>query len=243
MERNYFLAARTESGLPRLITVAEITNEERQQFPYVLLIDLPYRALDNELPARGELDRVVAIEEKLIATLGKDVLHLGHITFQGKMKVAFASSQEVPPSLTVKTGFLKKQTYTVEARKDPSWAWFEYNMQLTPLEIEAARLRQIIQALTSHGDVPSKAREVEFFSYFPSRELAEKFVESVKPEGFQLEPSGIHCGDHEKRPYSAVLLKTTTVESDTLANTYVYLRKQAAEFDGEFDGCGCNVVL
>ncbi|MGI8923481.1 MAG: DUF695 domain-containing protein [Fimbriimonadales bacterium] len=221
--------------MPRLISVADVRSDKRERLPYAITVRLPYRAQENGLPAKGELGRVMDLEEKVMDALEPmGVLHLGHTTSNGEMKVFLYSREQVTELLTVKAGLLKKETLKLESRLDPDWSIYEMEMAPSEMEYERAKFHQLFEVLDGHGDVASKPREVDFKAIFSTETQRSAFMNDVAAEGFLPSPEPVWEGDDGK--FWCELIKTTSVEPDVICAETAYLRRKAELHGGEFDG-------
>ena len=242
MAQTFFQFSRLSNGIPYLVTVLEVNDQVKAMAPQLVTVEIPYTAREDGLPASGELSKALRVEGAIISLLGSDFLYLGHITHAGKVKVAFHSSRPASPSLTVKTGFLQKQTVLLETRLDPQWLWFESNMAPSSVEKEIGRNQELARTLAQHGDDPSKEREIDFFAHFGAKQNALTFVNQVITCGFILDPAGISETDDQPYPFTVSLKKPGKTEPYALAEACAYLRSEAEAQQGIFDGWGCGVV-
>jgi len=236
----YIIITREERGRPKLATTVDGIPPRFSQFEYVVVARLPYRELDNGLPAGTELSRVTNLEtqlEEALAPLG--AFHLGHITFNGAMQVAFLAPKGVPTELTVKTGLLRKEKIELDVRHDPSHTWFQTELAPTDMEVETFKNRQLHQTLAEHGDRSEAIRQVDFWAYFASAEQRASFVNAIVSNGYRITSENAAEGAYA---FGCQFAADSDVTPQTMATRCAFLRKEATGQNGDFDGWACPVV-
>ena len=167
----YDAFSRHEAGVPRILLVADIPQEIRDQYPYAVTTLLSYRARDNGLPLAGEFDRISALEGKIIHALRQSgYLHAGHITGNGNSRVVFYGPENGPALVEVKTGLLSKTKVELAYRHDPNWEIFRHELEPTEFEFETCRSRPLMTKLKEVGDNHATVRTVDFAAKFASNE-------------------------------------------------------------------------
>ncbi len=242
MEPTFYQFNRPNNGLPYLVTVRDVDGLTMSLTPHLVTAEIPFKARPDGLPDSGELSKALRIEDSIIAKLGSDFIYLGHITHSGNVKVVFHSSKAAPSNLVIKTGLLQKVTIELATRLDPQWLWFDANMAASPIEKEIGRNQALIQTLAQHGDVSSKERDIDFTSYFDTRDQAQTFADAVTANGFTLGKSGIYETDSPDQPFTVSLVKFGKAEPLALAQDCAFLRAQTEAQQGVFDGWGCGIV-
>lgn len=219
---------------------AEIVPDEFLLYPFLVLAKLAYEARENGLPAGKELSRVGRIEEALLEALRPHrAIDLGHITGNRVLVAAFAVGQPPPSSLTVKLGWLQKETIVLECKSDPTFSWYLSEMMPSEIEKEISISRMLLQKLVEMGDILERPRPVDFSVIFPTPETREAFLAVVLANGYRIgQPNWTSKGEEL---FWCEIVKETAIVPTTIAAHCVYLRKTAREHGGEFDGWATTV--
>jgi len=240
-EPSYFIFTREESGLPKILQLAEHKIGE-PNLQFVVIARLPFKTLNNGLPAQGELSRLSLIEDKLIKEfIPTGAIHLGHITFNGVMQVVFQSIAPLPPEITIKTGLLSKQVIPLDVRRDPNWSWYYSEMAPTPVEREWARNQQLFETLRKHNDHHATPRQVDFWAYFATAEERAKFLDAVTSQGYSL-TSESTAPTPSPLPFGCEFAIVTGIEPHAIAERCAALRAETDRLNGDFDGWACPVI-
>lgn len=242
MSAPYLLFSREEAGLPKIVTTVALNPEERPNLPFQVTARLPYQAKDNGLPVNDELNRVARIEDQLVEALKPlGGLHLGHITSAGAMLVAFRMPEKAPVEITVKTGLLRKEQVELISRHDPEWVWYETEMAPDEIESEMGRNQQLLITLQEHGDQHQKPRPVDFGAFFPTADARSAFLAAIHADGYRLTPVGIWEPEGTNSFWCEVVIETD-VQPRSIATRCAYLRRQARQQGGDFDGWATPIV-
>lgn len=238
-ERIYRSVIRKE--VPAIIQSAETTADERRACPYAVMFALPYRADARGLPDNSELDRVVAIEEKLMQQLqAVGHIHVGHVTAKGQMLVIFYCRAPINDPITVKTGLLSKATVTPDCRRDDHWSVFEEHLKISSMEVHLARNFALLSELKRHGDIHTTPRPVDFFAVFPSETARASFIAEISNRGYSY--SADKMGTAPDGTAVIEFVKHTPVEDSVISAICAELDEFARQAGGEFDGWACPVM-
>ncbi len=242
MEREYFFFVRDDGIKPRLITVAEIYQEDQESLSFAITVSLPYKERENGLPVDGELDRVCRIEDKIMEHVeSKGGLYVGHITFNGALKAVFYSPVRLESALKIKTGHLKSITISLEVRSDPSWHVYSLEMAPTTIEREQSTYRRLMKTLKDSGDDHSKSRTVDFAALFSNEHGRADFLKEAEKLGFEKSSTLKPLWTDDEGMFWCEMVKVSTLESNEIFECTSQLRKLANQFGGKFDGWACTV--
>ncbi|MBI1333891.1 MAG: hypothetical protein GC165_13540 [Armatimonadetes bacterium] len=89
--------------------------------------------------------------------------------------------------------------------------------------------------LQEHGDDGTKSRSVKHVAYFNTPEGIDGFSKYVQEAGYTLEESP------EKD--AVAFSNESSVVGEAFDESVQHLKEKAEEFDGQYDGWGCSVVL
>ncbi len=232
---------RTVDGDLHVVMAASVDPSLRSRYPYAITFLIRYAPSPNGLPTMPELNRLNNIEDKLGAALtSPQVIHVGHVTGAARCKIVFYSAAEIVGPITVKTSFLKKETFQAECRHDPNWTIYEAELEPTLMERETALNEPVLEKLEEHGDDLTKARKVDFAAHFPNPGQRAEFVAYMNAEGFSAGEQG--SWEPEPGDYWCDFTKQMPVDLESICLVTGTLRKKAAELGGEFDGWGCPLA-
>lgn len=247
MSQNFIVLRRGESNSLRSIAVIPQSSTPIPGYSFLVEIPLPYRQGANGFHAGNELERVYDIEEKLIEMLeSPNYIFVGHISRPGVTTIYFYSRIQPPKELTVKYKFLKKAVVSIECRPDSEWLFYKHELEPTKLEFHSFRNQGLHDVFEKQGDNPDLPRPVDFGCFFPSNESRIAFLSEAANLGFNLSSAGTWGGpDHPEEPqddYWCELVKSTSIQPDTIAQICVDLDDLCEKHNGEFDGWACPVA-
>lgn len=234
-EPTYVLFTREERGLPKLVSGVAKIPPHLDPLEYTVVARLPYREQTNGLQADGELSRVSRIEDQIeeaLTPLG--AFHLGHISFNGAMQVAFLAPEGIPTELNIQAGLLE-----LDVLHDPSHTWFQTEMSPTDVEFETSKNRTLHQTLAQHGDRSEAIRQVDFWAYFPTAEQRAAFLAAILASHYRLSSESEAEGAN---PFGCEFAADSDVSPETMAARCAFLRREAIQQNGDFDGWACPVV-
>lgn len=234
-EIEFVQMVREENGLPRIITVAAISQEELPGLDYVWTIRIPYEGDEVGLPSEDELNRLYSIEEQLVKEVGESAAFLGHIAFDGSIVVVFRSDSASPDEVKV-----KGETYQVFTREDAEWTWHEEYMVPTPLEYFISHNIDLKQTLTENGDNEDAVRPVDFACIFSTAEDRAAFLTAIAPFGYVLGEEG--TWEDEDGDSWCEVMHETAIDDLSIAECCVFVDGLATEHEGMFDGWASAVV-
>ncbi len=239
--------SRGESDNRRNIVTIPQETAPIPNFNFLISIPLPYKQAENGFHAGKELDRIYDLEEKLIETLeSPSCLFVGHVSRPGVTTIYFYSHSQLPTEITLKFSILKKAVVKVECRPDSEWLFYKHELEPTKLEFHAYRNLELHDVFTKQGDNPEAPRPVDFGLLFPTELNRNAFLQEAKPLGFTLSSAGIWGGpddlDNPQDDYWCEIVKTTSIEENTIAQICVDLDELSAKHSGELDGWACPVM-
>jgi|GEM_PF-3429038 len=244
MSQNFIVLRRGESNSLRSIAVIPQSSTPIPGYSFLVEIPLPYRQGANGFHAGNELERVYDIEEKLIEMLeSPNYIFVGHISRPGVTTIYFYSRIQPPKELTVKYKFLKKAVVSTECRPDSEWLFYKHELEPTKLELHSFRNQRLHDVFEKQGDNPDVSRPVDFGCLFPTKENRAAFLAEAESHGFKFDQAALEENPNEPDDdYWCELVKTTSIQPDTIAQICVDLDDLCEKHNGEFDGWACPVA-
>lgn len=215
--------------------------QELTHLAYVRLYMHHSRA--DGLSSQEEFDALVAIEDALEVQLCCERTgYVGRCTSDGCRDFYFYTSE--PGTWEQQVGAalkpFPKYDYETGTREDADWS--TYAKFLLPGEADRQRIKdfRVCETLERNGDQLIAEREIDHWSFFPSREAAEVFVAEVSPLGFQVRD--ISTDGSEPRPFRVQLWRSDVPSYAHISEVTTPLFEAARRHDGEYDGWECAVI-
>lgn len=97
--------------------------------------------------------------------------------------------------------------------------------------------QKVITELQKAGSNLNKPHKIEFFLYFPSKEIAQKNADTIKEEGFDVEVKAAAAGSD----WLCLATKKMVPSHSELLSIRQQFTKLANDFHGEYDGWGAEI--
>ena len=218
------------------------------QAPIALLPHMAYVRLFMKQPradglsSSDEFDTLVSIEDAMEASLcGPLVAYVGRNTSGGCRDCYFYVSEPADWKGKVATTLsaFGDYQYDAETREDPNWLTYLEFLLPGPLDRQRIENRRVCDALKRHGDRLLTPREIDHWSYFPSIEAADAYLEEVTAIGFQVRnrPEG----EGPVLPFGVQVWRTDLPSYENIDNVTLPLFETAARHGGEYDGWESSV--
>ena len=133
-------------------------------------------------------------------------------------------------------------TYSCAADRDPQWTHYFRALLPTGREAQQVLNRRVLENLQRAGDDLTAPREVSHFIYFQTPFERDRFLESIRTEGFDPVESETTDDNVRERRYCVVLRREDFVDFPSIQKTVLYLFDRASGFDGEYDGWETQVI-
>lgn len=237
LERRSIVFARNAGGDTAVISAVLFPPSERRRYPYALAVHVSSAADSDGFSTRASVNRANKEAAALISALGLlGAQHTGHALYSKRMVVGFASAAPGPATVTIRTGFFRKEEREVETRHDPNWSWYGAHLQPTPTEREGVQNQAQLEQLVGLGDVLSKPRSVDFTLTLPNGVDTASLRCQVEAAGFVFVSIGPSGGQTQ-----CALALATSIEPETINGLCATLRSLAEGVGGDLDGWGCPV--
>lgn len=196
----------------------------------------------NGLSTDEEFERLCEIGDS-VESLVKDTEHLyvGRNTSDGNRDFYFYTPAPAELLTNISHMMLSFESYdfTVGHREDEGWD--SYLNFLYPDWKAKQRImnRRVCDALLSNGDNNSLPRKIDHWAYFKSAKQLSKFTSYLESLGFSILKKGREKSFSGKR---FVNFEKVDIPNE-IDNLIIEICEKAIEFDGEYDGWGCTVVI
>ena len=221
--------------------------EYTANYPKRLHLQILYKnADDNGFPTREEGEYVYPVEDAVVEIIEQHGDMLASVVKCDERAHIFAYvKNELGYYDEISNMMLENfpdYAYTLAVFEDKDWVMYFHALYPDRYEYQSIMNMRLIENIESHGDsmVP---RVLEHCLCFTTEENGEAFLAKVMEDGF-IKLSSENLTDNEdidkEYPYELVIGREDDFEN--IDGIVWYLMDLAEEFDGDYDGWGCNIV-
>lgn len=197
---------------------------------------------DDGLSSQSEFDQLIAVEDKLEASLCNDLTaYVGRNTSNGCRDFYFYVS--APDTWSARAAAAMKSfpdyEFQTGVREDPEWSTYRNFLLPSPWDRERIQNRRVCEQLEQHGDKLSASRAIDHWAYFSNAASATAFIDEVRPLGFQLKEEPRH--DEERDAIGVHVARVDVPSPRGIDEVTRPLFEAAQRHGGEYDGWGCSV--
>ncbi|MCE2966864.1 MAG: DUF695 domain-containing protein [Phycisphaerales bacterium] len=203
-------------------------------------------ARPNGLPTTEAFDRMVAVEEALVASASATAAVLvasrvgGHERdFHFYARDGRATAAEFRRVLDACPEWRPE----VLIADDPGYT------ALTPLQptlwqVQFAQNSSVVAALAESGNDATRPRPIDFCAFFRTESGRRSFAEVLVANGFEVDSEALASPARDDRdvPWELEFRRVCEIEIYNLTDITTYLEECASEHDGEFDGWETIIV-
>ena len=202
---------------------------------------------ENGFPTREEREYLYQIEDDVAEIIEKhgDIL-AGVVRCDERVHIMAYVKDEVNYSDEISELMARRfseYVYTVSIVEDGNWEIYRGGLYPDKYEYQSIMNASLIENIRNSGD-SMVSRDLEHFILFKTEENREAFLKKVREAGFQeinLEADDGECEDEDTEyPYELLIGREDSFED--IDEIVWNLMDLAEEFDGAYDGWGCNVV-
>jgi regulator of RNase E activity RraB len=127
--------------------------------------------------------------------------------------------------------------------EDPAWEFYLNVLYPSEENLEGIKNRDLLDVLAKKGDIPSIAREVQHWLFFPSEESRSLFQNEAVQAGFrigfryEIEPQA-----HGDYTLCLTVFRTQPIVQNLIDDTVIELLRLAKRFGGGYDGWETQVT-
>ena len=123
---------------------------------------------------------------------------------------------------------------------DPQWKEYWDTLYPNGVEIHQILNRIVIEQLKESGDTLEKPREIDHWVYFGEENEQKAFIEKIKSLGFKILSAKYN---EENNPESRYVLNFSREDHIEHIEKIIFdLIELSLQFNGYYDGWGCNVI-
>jgi regulator of RNase E activity RraB len=240
-----FYASRVDGGPASIfVDLGIVADAPLSSHPYMAYVRLHMnQPRPDGLSSNEEFDTLVEIENALEARLCEnEVGYVGRNTSGGFRDFYFYVSTETGWQSRVDAALAEFERYKYETGTREDSDWSVYLNFLLPGAVDRQRIenRRVCEALERYGDKLTLSREIDHWSYFPSRESVEAFIAEVTSDGFQVRDR--HVSEDGDLRFGAQVWRIDTPSYDQIDRVTLPLFEAAERHQGQYDGWECPVA-
>ena len=211
--------------------------------PFCLRIDVIMHSPDEHgMISSEEFEVLSAMDDAFESGLAvHGVTYAGRISGNGKIAVYLYASEPagIEQSLTAVMAQFPQYKYEHIIDREDGWNSYFHLLYPEPIELRTLHNSLVIDNLQKHGDKLEKARLVEHWVYFSTESDRNKFLESIKGQGFKTENGKVPNTD---KPFQLKLAREDKVDHDSVDTYILDLWQKARDVGGEYDGWETFIV-
>ncbi len=212
--------------------------------PYVVITGVQFTKCKDGLPTKDAFAGLYEVADSVEAVVnghGK-AIHAGTFTHECKRLDYYYVADTA--GLRTKLTRLYVQAFagyeaSIHITEDRGWKG--YLDFLYPNEETRAYMadERVIDNLLKNGDSLAVPRPIDYGVYFKTADDREHFIVYALHEHYKIESKGNAEGEY---PFELTISKISPADITIINPTGQELKKQAAQYNGEYDGWGCGVV-
>lgn len=208
--------------------------------PYALCVKIrmKYPAQDG-LSTKKESDALFKIEDALVKDMENDnnSIFAGRVTCDNNREFFFYCESKGAEKTVIKSmsGF-PEYSYTKKCTQDKSWKEYSEFLYPVPAEMQTILNRRVIQNLRERGDSLGSPREVSHYIYFKTADERDTYASEAGKQGFKTASAKLNKENGSSHPYSLRLVKTESVDPQSVDDSTMYLFDLAEKHNGSYDG-------
>lgn len=218
-----------------------INNVPIKKYDIILVTGLIYKSPDESgFPDSEQLKQLQDIEDKLVNIVSSkfESIYVGSFMHDSKRRCYFYLKDSTQLRNTLESFYAEnssnfKNITKIEGDKD----WEYYKEFLYPNEDIRNYLadEKVVQNLIDSGDKLEKARQVDHWSFFKTKQDAEKFSDEIKNMGYDVEKIE-KLKDKNEYPFIVNFSKNEHVDLNSIYKITTNLRLISTKFGGDYDG-------
>ena len=170
MTNNYEFFPRIINDINHSMRVNMDAGDNLASHPHLLNIVVWYEARDNGFPVPEEFQRINDVEDALVDNLSsKGVIHLGVITGDNRIRHYFATSD------VLISNYLDELEFDYSVRENEADEFYREFLYPDAYENQYIINQSICYNMEQGGELFEKERDVDFYFYFDSEEVAKDF--------------------------------------------------------------------
>jgi uncharacterized protein (TIGR01619 family) len=165
----------------------------------------------------------------------------GRITTEGRREFYFYGETEDGFHQAVSAALKSFDGYKFEigSQKDSEWEQYLNVLYPSPEDLQRIANMDLLDVLLGKGDVPTVAREVQHWMYFPSESSRVLFRDAAAAVGYKIVSESNSNGE---LPFGIVVARHQSIEKASIDTTVIELLHLSRRFAGEYDGWETPVV-
>lgn len=197
---------------------------------------------DDGLSSQEEYDRLIEVEETVIADVEKDGVsgYVGRNTSSGNRDFYFYTRDAKAFERAARKAMQRHPDYGFEigGRMDPKWRTYFDFLYPSALDMQRMGNRAVLRQLAEAGDVHDATRPIDHMAAFRDKVAGDRFAAYVRSLGFEVTSAA--PPEHDPRAYHVEFKRQDRpAEIDAIVDE---LYEAARKHDGAYDGWASEVV-
>jgi regulator of RNase E activity RraB len=242
---DFYLAPLSSGPLAVNIDMAAAEHAPLSSHPKRLSLRVTLKQPRSDgLVSREEYDALCAVEDALIAALGRacDALYLGRVVTGGQAYLTFYLPESAADRAVEAAARDVKGVYGIglSFESDPTWQFYFETMFPDPYQRAAMGSRAVLIQLEENGDDGARPRSLDHFAWFGSQEQAVAAATGLSGLGFQVDPP--RQPDSSAPIWSLAFHREDALSEGRIDAVTADVVELVLAQEGEYDGWGCPVT-
>jgi uncharacterized protein (TIGR01619 family) len=197
---------------------------------------------DDGLSSQDEYDRLIEVEEGVIAEIEKDGAtgYVGRNTSSGNRDFFFYTRDAAAFERAARKAMQSYPEYRFETggRPDSKWSTYFDFLYPSPLDIQRMGNRAVLRQLEEAGDVHDAVRAIDHMVVFRDKAATQRFAAFVRSRGFEVTSTA--PAEHDPKVFHVEFKRQDRASDiDAIVDE---LYEAARKHGGEYDGWASEVV-
>lgn len=219
---------------------AEVAKEDNRNIHLRIQVDFN-NPTEYGMPTNDEFPVLASLEESLDnAIIKQGGVYIGRITVGGQRYFYYYLDSKEEQVIKEIDRISKLTNYNLKYKweSDPGKKKYWDELYPTPDDWQVIKDLQVLDVLSSSGDIKSKKREVQHWAFFDIKENASKFKEWALEHKYRITNFG-PTGDHSQ--YLVQYSHIGTMNLGDITNHTITSNRKARELSGKYDGWETSV--
>lgn len=244
---DFYFCEMNDAPASIMLNLSAIQRAPDADKPWLLWVWIPMRAARPDgLSSSEEAPMLFDIEDRLNKALARacQAEPVGRITGSSRRELYYYAPSGMGFEADVKKTCAPFADYAVErgAQKDEDWKQYREVLYPSNRDMQRIQNRRVLELLEKNGDDHSIPREVDHMACFATTKDRKKFIAAAVKSGFRVQSEESSEEGDSEWPHSVVVVRADPIEPRHLDEVVDGLVVLADEFNGDYDGWGCEVA-
>lgn len=240
-----FLTERNGSSCS-IVTGTQVSDEVKRIYPHLVALKIipTENDYESDFPHGPHFEKYYEIEDIIKENISSELqVFSGRITNtqHHTVKYYYTTQAGVFDGLIES---LREQfdefDFDLAQQPDPEWKVFQEMLYPTEAEWQGIADQSVLENLKSHGDDLTQPRMIGHYIYFEREADLDQVASMLKEDGYEIVSKNNPSDDIEL--WGLSFRRVDHVGNGQITQVSVKLMNLVKQYNGEYDGWGCNVI-